>query len=171
MDLKKFIRDIPDFPKKGIIFKDITPLLADPAAFKFTIDQMTDFARQQGAKGIAGIESRGFIFGSIIAYKLGIKFIPVRKKGKLPYKVISEKYELEYGTAEIEIHEDALNKREKVLIVDDLLATGGTMKATCNLVEKLGAEVCGTAFVINLAFLNGMEKIKNYKTLTLIDYE
>ncbi|HAU39876.1 MAG: adenine phosphoribosyltransferase, adenine phosphoribosyltransferase [Candidatus Peregrinibacteria bacterium GW2011_GWF2_43_17] len=171
MDLKKVIRNIPDFPKKGIIFKDITPLLADPTAFKFAVDQMTDFARAQGAKAIVGIDSRGFIFGSVIAYKLGIKFVPVRKKGKLPYKAISEKYNLEYGTAEIEIHEDALAKGEKVLIVDDLLATGGTMKATCNLVEKLGAEICGIAFVINLTFLNGMEKIKNYKTLTLIDYE
>jgi len=171
MDLKKVIRDIPDFPQKGIIFKDITPLLANSAAFKFAVDQMADFALKQGAGAIVGIDSRGFIFGSAIAYKLGLKFVPVRKKGKLPYKSISEKYDLEYGTAEIEIHEDALNKGEKALIVDDLLATGGTMRATCNLVEKLGAEVCGITFVINLAFLNGMEKLKDYKTLTLINYE
>lgn len=171
MDLKKFIRDVPDFPKKGIIFKDITPLLADPQAFKFVVDKMSEFAQTQGAKAIIGIDSRGFIFGGAIAYKLGIKFIPVRKKGKLPYVSISEKYNLEYGTAELEIHKDALVEGEKALIVDDLLATGGTIKATCNLVEKLGAKVCGIAFVINLAFLKGIEKIKNYKTLTIINYE
>ncbi|MFA6435884.1 MAG: adenine phosphoribosyltransferase [Candidatus Gracilibacteria bacterium] len=171
MELKKYIRDIPDFPKKGIIFKDITPLLSNPSAFKFAMDQMVEFARQQKAEAVVGIDSRGFIFGSVIAYQLGLKFVPVRKKGKLPYQTLSEKYALEYGTAELEIHNDALHKGEKVLIVDDLLATGGTVRATCGLVEKLGAHVCGIAFLINLAFLNGGEKIKNYKTLTLIQYE
>ncbi len=171
MNLKDFIRDVPDFPKEGIIFKDITPLLADPEAFKYAVDQMTQFAQDKGAEAIVGIDSRGFIFGSIIAYKLGIKFIPVRKVGKLPHETISEKYELEYGEAELEIHKDALAAEEKTLIVDDLLATGGTVRATCNLVEKLGAEVCGIAFLINLAFLNGEEKISNYDILNLITYE
>ncbi len=171
MDLKQFIRDIPDFPKPGIVFKDITPLLADPEAFKHVVDQMTQFAQKQGAEAIVGIDSRGFIFGSVIAYKLGLKFIPVRKVGKLPHETISEKYALEYGEAELEIHKDALSPGEKALVVDDLLATGGTIRATCNLVEKLQAEICGIAFLINLAFLNGSEKISNYKILNLIQYD
>lgn len=170
MNLEKYIRDIPDFPKPGIIFKDITPLLADSEAFKHTIDLMTKFAKAQKAEAIVGIDSRGFIFGSVIAHELGLKFVPVRKAGKLPHETVSEKYNLEYGTAELEIHKDALKPGEKTLIVDDLLATGGTAEATCHLLEKLEAEICGIAFLINLTFLEGTKKINKYPILSLIDY-
>jgi len=171
MDLKKFIRDIPDFPQKGIIFKDITPLLANQKAFQETVNEFAKFAKKIKAKTIVGIDSRGFIFGGAVAYKLGLKFVPVRKKGKLPYSTVSQAYSLEYGTNTIEMHTDAIKKNEKVLIIDDLLATGGTAKAAAQLVEKLGGKVAGIAFVIELAFLKGAEKLKSYKTLSLIKYE
>ncbi|KKQ71343.1 MAG: adenine phosphoribosyltransferase, adenine phosphoribosyltransferase [Candidatus Peregrinibacteria bacterium GW2011_GWC2_39_14] len=171
MDIAPFIRDIPDFPKKGIIFKDITPLLAEPKAFEEVINQFCDFAKQINAQVISGIESRGFIFGAAVAYKLGLKFVPIRKKGKLPYQVVSESYDLEYGSSTIEMHTDAIKKDEQVLLVDDLLATGGTMKAACNLIEKQGGKVAGIAFVIDLAFLKGAEKLKPHKIFSLLKYD
>lgn len=170
MNLKKYIRDVPNFPREGIIFKDITPLLADKKALGDVIEQFCDFAKKKKIDAIVGIDSRGFIVGGAIAYNLGLKFVPVRKAGKLPYKTLSESYDLEYGSATVEIHEDALTKGERVLIIDDLLATGGTAKAACKLVEKLGAQVCGAAFIIELGFLKGREKLKNYEILSLINY-
>lgn len=158
--LKKIIRDIPDFPKPGIVFKDITPVLSDREAFPRVIDMLA--ARYlKGIDVVAGIESRGFIFGAPLALKLGASFVPIRKKGKLPYKVIEASYDLEYGSATIEIHEDAVREGQRVLIVDDLLATGGTAAAACNLIDKLGATVMECAFVIELAFLNGREKLES----------
>lgn len=171
MNLEKFIRDIPDFPQKGIIFKDITTLLAEPKAFKEAINRFIDYAKRTGAKTIVGIDSRGFIFGSVIAYELGLKFIPVRKKGKLPYSTVSASYDLEYGTSTVEMHTDAIRRGEKVLIIDDLLATGGTAKATCDLVKKLGGKIVGLAFLIELRFLKGAKKLKPYNILSLIKYE
>jgi len=170
MDLTKYIRDVPDFPKEGIIFKDITPLLATPEAFQYTINQFCDYAKKNDIEAIVGIDARGFIFGGAVANQLGLKFVPVRKKGKLPWKTVSKKYDLEYGSAEIEIHSDALKENEKVLIIDDLLATGGTAKATCNLVEQLKADIKGIAFLIDLTFLKGAEKLAPYKTFSLIKY-
>ena len=170
MDYKKIIRDVPDYPKPGILFKDLTTLWQDSAAFKESIEQL---ARQYVGKGIrkvVGAESRGFIVGAVAAYILGVGFVPVRKKGKLPAPVISEKYALEYGEAEIEIHKDAIEKGEKVLIVDDLLATGGTCGAIVKLVEKLGGEVVGAAFLVELEFLKGREKIE-VPVFSLIKYE
>jgi adenine phosphoribosyltransferase len=170
MDYKKIIRDVPDYPKPGILFKDLTTLWQDSAAFKESIEQL---ARQYVGKGIrkvVGAESRGFIVGAVAAYILGVGFVPVRKKGKLPAPVISEKYALEYGEAEIEIHKDAIEKGEKVLIVDDLLATGGTCGAIVKLVEKLGGEVVGAAFLVELEFLKGREQIK-VPVFSLIKYE
>lgn len=171
MDLKKFIRDIPDFPKKGIVFKDITPLLAEPKAFKETVNRFAAFTKKIGAKVIVGIDSRGFIFGGAVAYKLGLKFVPIRKKGKLPYSTVSQNYDLEYGTSIVEMHTDAIKKNEKVLIIDDLLATGGTMKAACSLVEKLNGKIAGIAFLVDLTFLKGAKKLKSRKILSLIKYE
>lgn len=170
MDLKKYIRDVPNFPKKGIIFKDITPLLADKKAFQHAVKLVCDFAKKKKIETILGIDSRGFIFGGAVAYNLGLKFVPVRKCGKLPCKTISENYDLEYGASSVEIHEDSLHKGERVLIIDDLLATGGTAQAACRLVEKLGAQICGIAFIIELGFLKGCEKLKNYEILSLIEY-
>jgi len=170
MDISKFIRDIPDFPKPGIIFKDITPLLKDEKAFEETINQLGNHVNKESCKGIVGIESRGFIFGAALALKLGIGFIPVRKPGKLPYDTIKETYELEYGTDSIEIHKDALEQGQEVVIVDDLLATGGTMAASCNLVEKLGAKIASCLFVVELGFLKGQEKLKNQKVHSLLSY-
>jgi adenine phosphoribosyltransferase len=170
MDFKKTIRDIPDFPKKGILFKDITTLLKDKKALKASVDVL---ARQFGKKGIkyvVGIESRGFIFGTALAYKLGVGFIPVRKKGKLPSKVRSVTYALEYGTDTLEIHEDALKKGDKILIIDDLLATGGTVGAVAKLVRASGAKIVGVGFIIELAFLNGREKLKGLPVYSVIQY-
>ena len=170
MDLTKYIRDIPDFPKKGIIFKDITPLLANPEAFQYTINQFCDFTQKNNIETIVAIDARGFIFGGAIANQLGLKFVPVRKKGKLPWDTKNEKYDLEYGSAEIEIHSDALKENEKVLIIDDLLATGGTAKATCTLVEQLKANIRGVAFLIDLTFLKGAKKLAPYEIFSLIKY-
>lgn len=159
--LKAKIRDIPDFPKPGIIFKDITPILSDSAVFNRTIDVLADRYRSKKVDAIAGIESRGFLFGSALAYRLGLPFVPVRKKGKLPYKTVSASYDLEYGSATIEIHIDAISPGQKILVIDDLLATGGTAAATCDLVEKVGGYVVECAFVVELCFLNGREKLKS----------
>ncbi|MBF0387481.1 MAG: adenine phosphoribosyltransferase [Candidatus Omnitrophica bacterium] len=170
MDLKKFIRDIPDFPKKGIIFKDITTLLKDPQALKASVDQLAKAVSKLKPKYIVGIESRGFIFGTAVACKLGLGFIPVRKKGKLPYKTTSVSYDLEYGTDTLEMHSDALKKGDKVVIIDDLLATGGTVGAVSELVRGSGARICAVAFVIELAFLNGRDKLKGLPVFSLLQY-
>lgn len=171
MDLAKTIRSVPDFPVPGILFYDITTLLKNPTALKSTIDQLTNYYQDKEIDVIAGIESRGFIFGIPLAYQLGIGFIPVRKPGKLPAATTAESYELEYGTNTLEIHVDAIEKGQKVLVVDDLLATGGTAKATCNLIKKLGGQVAGLAFIIELNFLNGREKLKEYDIFSLIRYD
>ncbi|MEW6557649.1 MAG: adenine phosphoribosyltransferase [Elusimicrobiota bacterium] len=170
MNLKKLIRDVPDFPKQGIIFKDITPLLKNAKGFRLAINKMAKKYRDKEIDKIASMESRGFIFGAALALKLGVGFVPIRKKGKLPYKTVCEEYQLEYGTDILEIHEDAIAKDENVLIVDDVLATGGTAKAVCTLVEKLGGKIVGTCFLIELSFLNPYEKLKNYEICSLIKY-
>ena len=167
-DIAKIIRDIPDFPKKGIIFKDITPLLADPKAMKETTDQLAKIFQDTGITAVAGVEARGFIFGPLIAERLGVGFIPIRKPGKLPYKKIARTYGLEYGRATIEIHTDAVSNADKVLMVDDLLATGGTMQAACELVEELGAEIAACAFVVELSFLPGRKVLHKYPVHTLL---
>jgi adenine phosphoribosyltransferase len=171
MDLKQFIRDIPDFPQPGILFRDITPLLQDPKAFRFVMDQFTDEYRDAGLNAVVAIESRGFIFGAPLARNLGVAFVPVRKAGKLPAKHISVEYSLEYGTSQLDIHEDALKRGDKALIVDDLLATGGTANAAAKLVELLGAKVHAIAFVIELAFLHGRDRLRDYEVLSLVTYD
>jgi adenine phosphoribosyltransferase len=162
------IRDIPDFPKPGILFKDITPVLADARAMREVIDRFIEFSRDRKPDIIVGIESRGFVFGMPVALELGLPFIPVRKKGKLPYRTIHEEYALEYGTNTVEIHEDAIRPGNRVLIVDDLLATGGTAAAARRLVERLGGSVEGYCFLMELGFLNGRSAIRNAETLALI---
>ena len=170
-DLSKLIRDVPDFPKPGIVFKDITPLLADPAGFKSAVDALAAPHRDAGVTAVGGVESRGFIFGAPVAMALGVPFVPFRKPGKLPYKTVSASYELEYGTDSIEVHTDAFKAGDKVLLVDDLLATGGTMAACAQLVEKLGARVAGCTFVIELSFLNGRDKLSKYDVRTILTYD
>lgn len=170
MNLKKLIRDVPDFPKTGIIFKDITPLLKNAKGFKSSINQIARKYKDKKIDKVVSMESRGFIFGAALALKLGCGFIPVRKKGKLPYKTIREEYQLEYGTDILEMHEDAIEKDENVLIVDDVLATGGTAKAVCSLIEKLGGKVAGLSFLIELSFLKPYEKLKGYEISSLIKY-
>lgn len=170
-DLKNYIRSIPDFPKPGILFRDITTLLSDPGAFQRAIDQLANRFKDAGIKKVIGIESRGFLTGAPLAYLLNAGFIPVRKKGKLPFKTNSVSYELEYGLDTLEIHRDAVVKGETVLIVDDLLATGGTAKATCDLVQKSGGEVAGLAFLVELAGLSGRKKLQGFDIFSLITYE
>jgi adenine phosphoribosyltransferase len=169
-DLKKYIRDIPDFPKKGIIFKDITTLLLHKDAFKKTIDVFVSRYKDKKIDKIVAVDARGFIFGGALAYELGAGFVPVRKKGKLPYKTISADYELEYGTDTLYAHEDGIVKGERVLLVDDLLATGGTAKAVCDMIKLLGGEIVELAFLIELAFLNGRDKLKGYPVYSQILY-
>jgi len=170
-DLKSSIRNVPDFPKPGIGFKDITTLLIDGPAFREAVDLLAERFKNQEIKKVVGIESRGFVFGSVIAYKWGVGFVPVRKPGKLPAETISEEYDLEYGTDSLEIHRDAITPGEKVLIVDDLLATGGTAQATVNLINRLGGEIAGIAFLIELSFLNGRQKLNGYDVLSLMEYD
>ena len=170
-DLKAAIRSVPDFPKKGIVFRDITTLLADPEATRDVADSIADRFRSRGIDVVAGIEARGFIFGALVAERLGAAFVPVRKPGKLPYKTVRETYELEYGTDAIEMHVDAIRRGQKVLVVDDLLATGGTMAACCRLAEKLGGVVVGCACVIELSFLHGRGKLEGREVFALVDYE
>lgn len=170
MDLKAKIRDIPDFPKPGIIFKDITPLLLDPNVYDYIINQFVDHYRDQKIDKIVGIESRGFLFGTTLANRLGVGFALARKAGKLPYKTKSVTYDLEYGTDTLELHEDAILPNENVLIVDDLLATGGTAAAVAQLIESFDAKVTELAFVIDLAFLNGKEKLGSRNTFSLVEY-
>lgn len=170
-DLKELIRSTPGFPKPGIVFRDITTLLRDPAGLAASIDQIAEHYADKDVDAVVGIESRGFIFGAAIAMKLGAGFVPIRKPGKLPAETVSESYELEYGTDAIEMHKDAILPGQKVLMVDDLLATGGTMAAACKLVEAVGGQIQGIAFVIELSFLNGREKLPGYDVLALVDYE
>ncbi len=171
MDIKELIRSVPDFPKEGINFKDITTLLKEPNGFKAALDQLYELAKDKGVTKVIGIESRGFIFGGALAEKLDAGFIPIRKPGKLPAPTVSETYVLEYGTDKIEIHKDAIEQGDKILLHDDLLATGGTMKAACNLVEKFDAEVVQISFLIELSFLNGREKFDGYEIHSLIEYD
>lgn len=168
--LKAIIRDVPDFPKKGIIFKDITPLLADPAAFSEMTKHFAEQYRNAGITKVLGIEARGFLLAAPIAIELGAGLVPVRKKGKLPYKTVAATYALEYGTDTLEMHEDAVKAGEKVLIVDDVLATGGTAAAVCALVEKLGGKVAGVAMMIELEFLKGRAKLGDRPLYSLIKY-
>ncbi len=170
MDLAKMIRDVPDFPKEGIIFKDITTLIKDPEAFGEAVDVLADHYADQEIDLVAAVEARGYIFGAPIALKLGAGFIAVRKAGKLPAEVVREEYELEYGTDSVEMHRDAIQPGQRVLIVDDLIATGGSAAATAKLVERLGGEVAGIAFLIELTFLEGVEKLKGYNVFTVIQY-
>lgn len=169
-ELSQKIRNIPDFPKKGIAFKDITPLLQDASSFKRAILLLAKRYRNSKISSLVSVESRGFILGAALAYELGVGFIPVRKPGKLPYRVKRISYSLEYGEDTIEIHEDAIKKGEKVLVVDDLIATGGTAQAVCKLVEKLGGVVVGVCFLVELTYLKGREKLKGYDIFSLIKY-
>lgn len=170
MDLKKYVRDVPDFPKKGILFKDITPLLQNPVAFKQVIDSFYELTKSKKVDAVVSVESRGFIFGAPLALKLGCAFIPVRKPGKLPWKTISETYEKEYGADTLCMHQDAFKPGARVLIVDDLLATGGTISAVAKMVERLGAKVEEILFVIELDFLRGRDALKKYKVSSLIHF-
>lgn len=171
MQLEKYVRNVQDFPKPGIGFKDITPLLKDGPAFRAAIDEMADSIAGIQVDAIIGVEARGFVFAAALAYKLGIGFIPVRKPGKLPAATIQETYSLEYGTDSLEMHKDALTPGMNVLIVDDLLATGGTISATVRLTEKLGAKVAALLFLIELDFLRGREKLSSHKVISLIHYD
>lgn len=170
MDLKSTIRSIPDFPKPGILFRDITTLLKDPAAFRFVIDELAERYRDRRIDAIAGIESRGFIFGAALAAQLGCGFIPIRKPGKLPAPTVSAEYSLEYGTDKIEMHVDAVSPGMRVLLIDDLLATGGTMKAACELVEKTGGAVAECCFIIELGGLEGRRAITGRAIFSLLTY-
>lgn len=171
VDLKKYIRSIRDFPIKGIMFRDITTLLKDPEAVKETLRQLLDFTKGKNIDKVVGIESRGFIFGAMLANELKTGFVPIRKPGKLPAERESQTYQLEYGLDKIEIHRDAISEGDKVLIHDDLLATGGTAEAACKLVEKLGGKVEQLSFIVELSFLSGREKLRNYNVNSLIIYE
>lgn len=171
MDLKSKIREIPDWPEKGVNFKDITPLLQDREAFTYTIDKLCEPYLENRPDIIVGIDARGFILSAALAYKLKTGLAIIRKKGKLPHKTICQDYTLEYATNTIEMHEDAIQKGQKVLLVDDVLATGGTMEATAQMVEKLGGQILGISFLIELDYLKGREKLKNYQVNSLIHYE
>jgi len=164
------IRDIPDFPIEGIVFKDITPLVQDPTSLRLAISELIKPFKTRNITAVAGMEARGFIFGSLAAWELGVGFIPLRKPGKLPYDVQSVSYELEYGEATLEAHVDAINPGDQILLVDDVLATGGTAKASCELVEKLGGQVVACAFVIELSLLEGRKQLENYSLHSLVKY-
>ena len=170
MDFKSLIRDVPNFPKKGIIFKDITPLLKDPKAFQEVIRQLADHYKNSRITSIVAMESRGFIFGGALVATMGVSFIPVRKPGKLPWKTLQETYELEYGKDTLEIHLDAIGKGDRILVLDDVLATGGTAAATIRLVERAGGEVVEACFIIQLTFLKGHEKLKSTPVYSIIQY-
>ncbi|MFP6620804.1 MAG: adenine phosphoribosyltransferase [Pirellulaceae bacterium] len=170
LDLKDYIRDVPDFPKPGILFRDITPLLSAPVAFSQCIDEFVARYDGQGIDIIAAAEARGFIFAVPLAMRLGAAFVPVRKPGKLPFRTHSLQYELEYGTDRLEIHEDSIEAGQRVLIIDDLLATGGTVEACCRLVEQCDAIVAGCGFLINLTFLNGAERLGDRELFSILEY-
>jgi len=169
--LEKSVRNIPDFPKPGILFRDVTTLAQNKDAFKMSIDMLSNEFKNKGFHKVVGVEARGFIFAAAVAHNIGAGFVPVRKKGKLPYKTISTTYELEYGTDTLEIHNDAISKGEKILIIDDLLATGGTVSAVIDLVEQLGGKVSGIGFVIELVDLKGKDKLKDYPIFSLLKFE
>lgn len=171
MDFKDKIRNIPDYPKPGVLFKDVTTLLKDGEAFKRVIDTMVFSFQDKQIDSVVSMESRGFMFGAPLAYRLGCGFIPARKKGKLPGKTVAMEYETEYSKDSIEIHLDAIQQGQKVLVVDDLLATGGTAKAVAEIVEKLGGQVIGFAFLIELPFLKGREKLSKYNIFSMLKYE
>jgi adenine phosphoribosyltransferase len=170
IELKDYIRDIPDWPKKGILFRDITPLLGEPKAFKAAIGAMAADYNGKGIQYIAAAEARGFIFGAAVAAKLNAGFVPVRKKGKLPFKTEGITYDLEYGSNTVEVHKDAVPAGAKVLMVDDLLATGGTIEAACKLIERIGGKIAGVVFLIELTELKGIDKLSKYKVKSLIRY-
>jgi len=169
-ELKGYIRDIQDFPKKGIIFKDITPLLKDKHAFKAAVDILSNRYKGKKIDVVASVEARGFILGAAMADRLGTGMVPIRKKNKLPYKTVSATYDLEYGTDTLEMHEDAVSSGDKVLVADDLLATGGTAGAVCGLIKKMGGEVVEVAFLIELEFLKGRAKLEGYPVFSLIKF-
>jgi adenine phosphoribosyltransferase len=168
--LKRYIRDVKDFPKPGIVFKDITPLLHHHKAFSTAIQELVERYRKSGIDVVAGIESRGFLFGAPLAHELGVAFVPVRKQGKLPYKTVRMSYDLEYGSATIEMHTDAIERGQRVLLIDDLLATGGTAGAACELIRQQGGEVVECAFIVELGFLGGRDKIKGAPVFSLVNY-
>jgi adenine phosphoribosyltransferase len=170
IDLAARIRDVPNFPKKGIVFKDITTLLKDPEAFRSTVDELAARVRGIQVDAVVGMESRGFIFAAPLAYLLGAGFVPVRKLGRLPAETVSAEYELEYGTSTLEMHVDALRPGQRVLVVDDLLATGGTVSATIDLIEQVGAQVEAVAFLVELLFLRGRERLEGRRVVSLIQY-
>lgn len=169
-DISKYIRDVADFPKEGIMFKDITPILNDPLALSMTTKKLVALAKELKIDKVAAMESRGFMFGTLIANQLGVGFVPVRKAGKLPYDTLKQEYTLEYGVDSLEIHTDAIQKGEKVLIHDDVLATGGTAEATIRLIEQAGGEVVQLSFLMELSFLNGKEKLNGYDVQSLVIY-
>jgi adenine phosphoribosyltransferase len=169
-EIKALIRDVPDFPEPGIVFKDITPVLADPMAFSTITDTIVVHFGRGNVDKVVGIEARGFILASPVAYHFNAGFVPIRKKGKLPWETVDEEYALEYGAATLEIHKDGIESGERVLIVDDVLATGGTAAAAASLIEEIGGKVCGVACLIELDFLHGREKIKDHELFTLIHY-
>lgn len=171
MDLKRLIRDVPDFPKPGIVFKDITTLTKDPEGLRAAVDAIVERFSGDGVDAVVGIESRGFVFGAAVAYRLGVGFVPARKPGKLPAETVRAEYELEYGTDAIEMHRDAVEEGQRVLIVDDLLATGGTAAAAVELVEELGGVVVALAFLIDLTFLDGRSKLGRHEVFSLIEYD
>jgi adenine phosphoribosyltransferase len=171
IDLQAKIRDVHDFPKPGIVFKDIMPLLADAAALRETVDLLAEWAEPRRPDVILGAEARGFITGGALACKLGCGFVPARKPGKLPWRTVSAKYALEYGFDALEVHADSIIRGQRVLVHDDVLATGGTARAKCDLVEQLGGEVAGVAFIISLEFLNGRDRLEGYDVFSLIQYD
>jgi len=171
IDLKKYIRSIPDWPKEGILFRDITPLLADSVALKTATEALCADFHAAGIEYVAAVEARGFIFGAAVAEKLGAGFVPIRKKGKLPAKTESITYDLEYGTDTLQVHVDAVKDGARVLMVDDLLATGGTMASACKLIEKIGGQIAGIVFLIELSALNGRDKLTGYNAKSIISYD
>ncbi|MBC7232453.1 MAG: adenine phosphoribosyltransferase [Chloroflexi bacterium] len=170
MNLAKLIRDVPDFPVKGVLFKDITTLLKDPDAFQEAIDGLIDRFLDEEIDIVAAIEARGFIFGAPLAYELAAGFVPIRKPGKLPWETISASYTLEYGTNTLEIHKDAIQPGQRVLLVDDVLATGGSAKAAAELIERLGGKIVSIVFLVDLTYLKGMEKLQGYDVFSLIKF-
>lgn len=171
LTLSEFIRSVPDFPKKGIVFRDITTLLNEPRAFLGAVDLLVERYRDIRVDKVVGIESRGFILGAALAYRLGVGFVPVRKPGKLPAATIRQEYTLEYGTDAVELHADALQPGQRVLVHDDLLATGGTVTAACKLVERLGAQIVGLSFLVELSFLRGRDRLPGYNIFSLVQYD
>jgi adenine phosphoribosyltransferase len=170
-ELKSKIRNVPDFPIKGVMFRDITTLVKDKVAFKYVVDQLYERYKNKKIDQVIGIESRGFIFGGALAHRLGCGFVPARKLGKLPSETIEESYELEYGRTSLQMHTDAIKKGDRVLVLDDLLATGGTIRATTNMVERLGGTIVEIAVIIELSFLKGRDKLKNYSIYSMVDYD